>query len=74
MARTMLKTLYGDEIYNFITQPSHYQAALDGSETPLFDQAIPTFPDNAADANDDKTQASHTLVPSYRILEVITGL
>lgn len=54
MARTMLKTLYGDEIYNFITQPSHYQAALDGSETPLFDQAIPTFPDNAADANDDK--------------------
>ena len=44
LARTALKQTFGDEIYRFITQPSHYQAALDGSEIPLLNEDVPAYP------------------------------
>lgn len=46
LARTALKSHFGEQIYNFITQPSNYQAALDGSEIPLSDADIPNYPSN----------------------------
>ena len=44
LARTALKQTFGDDIYRFMTQPSHYQAALDGSEIPLSNEDVPAYP------------------------------
>ncbi len=44
LARTALKETYGTPIYNFITQPSRYQAALDGSELALYHADVPPYP------------------------------
>jgi penicillin amidase len=52
LARTALKDTFGEEIYRFITQPSHYQAALDGSELPLSDAPVPEYPNILSQAND----------------------
>ncbi|BFT30638.1 penicillin acylase family protein [Alteromonas sp. D210916BOD_24] len=52
MARHALRDTFGEEIYRFITQPSHYQAALDASEIPLFEGAIPEYPDKLESVTD----------------------
>ena len=44
LAREALLNTFGEEVYNFITQPSNYQAALDASEIPLLEAAAPTYP------------------------------
>ena len=44
LARTALKETYGTPLYNFITQPSRYQAALDGSELALYHADVPPYP------------------------------
>ncbi|MBQ4828149.1 penicillin acylase family protein [Alteromonas sp. MMG017] len=44
LARTALKETYGMPLYNFITQPSRYQAALDGSELALYHADVPPYP------------------------------
>jgi len=44
LARTALLNTFGDDLYQFITQPSTFQAALDGSEIPLLEADIPPFP------------------------------
>ncbi len=44
LAREALLNTFGEEVYNFITQPSNYQAALDASEIPLLETAAPTYP------------------------------
>ena len=44
LARTALKDTFGEPLYRFVTQPSNYQAALDGSEIPLSDDPIPDYP------------------------------
>ncbi|MDO6567514.1 penicillin acylase family protein [Alteromonas sp. 1_MG-2023] len=44
LARTALKETYGDDLYAFITQPSHHQAALDGSIIPYSSAEAPVYP------------------------------
>lgn len=44
LAREALLSTFGREVYNFITQPSNYQAALDASEISLLDAPIPDYP------------------------------
>jgi len=61
LARTALQQTYGDALYQFITQPSHYQAALDASEVPVSEAPIPPYPDtifSLPDNSDNKD--SHT--------------
>ncbi len=53
MARTMLKSLYGDAVYGFMTQPSHFQAALDASEIAPYSQPVPPYPQSLAKNNLD---------------------
>ena len=48
MARTMLKSLHGDAVYDFMTQPSHFQAALDASEIAPYSQPVPPYPQSLA--------------------------
>ena len=62
LARTALKDTFGDDIYRFITQQSHFQAALDGSELPLSDAPIPEYPSQfkAADESKNKSENSDT--------------
>ena len=43
LAREALLNTFGEAVYNFITQPSNYQAALDASEIPLLEAAVPTY-------------------------------
>ncbi len=45
MARQALLETFGEDIYRFITQPSHHQAALDGSEIPKSTQPVPPYPE-----------------------------
>ncbi|WP_420935774.1 penicillin acylase family protein [Alteromonas sp. A081] len=60
LARTALKDTFGDEIYHFITQQSHFQAALDGSELPLSNAPIPDYPSpfNAADESKNESESA----------------
>lgn len=44
LARTALLETFGEDVYGFITQPSPYQAALDGSKIPLREENIPVYP------------------------------
>lgn len=44
LARTLLKEKYGEAIYDFVTQPSNYQAALDGSVIEYQVNDIPEYP------------------------------
>jgi penicillin amidase len=39
-----IEQFYGKEMIAFLTQPSHYQAALDGSQLPAFSGEIPNLP------------------------------
>ncbi|WP_414830605.1 penicillin acylase family protein [Alteromonas sp. H39] len=45
LARTALKDTFGMDMLRFLTQPSQYQAALDGSRVPIGRAEIPTLPD-----------------------------
>lgn len=54
MARNALKDTFGEDIYHFITQPSNYQAALDGSEIPMSDAPIPNYPSQLTASASDK--------------------
>lgn len=69
LARTALKDTYGDALYQFITQPSNYQAALDASVIPLLDADIPAYPmlKPASPAEQDDTKAS--MKTGYNLLE-----
>ncbi|CCQ11371.1 Family S45 unassigned peptidase [Pseudoalteromonas luteoviolacea B = ATCC 29581] len=43
-ALIVLEQQFGVEMREFLTQPSRYQAALDGSQLPLQNTAVPTLP------------------------------
>lgn len=45
LARTALKDTFGMDMLHFLTQPSQYQAALDGSRLPIGRAEIPTLTD-----------------------------
>ena len=47
LARTALKDTFGMDMLRFLTQPSQYQAALDGSRLPTGRAEIPTLSDTA---------------------------
>ncbi len=47
LARTALQSSFGEAIYQFITQPSNYQAALDASIMPRFEGKVPDYPEAA---------------------------
>ncbi|NDV89972.1 penicillin acylase family protein [Alteromonas sp. 345S023] len=64
LARTALKDNFGEQVYRFITQPSNYQAALDGSEIPLSDADIPTYPHEATIKNTGTNEASSNNISS----------
>lgn len=53
MARTMLKSLHGDAVYDFITQPSSFQAALDASEIAPYDLPVPPYPQTLSKSEHD---------------------
>lgn len=40
-----INDLYGSDMLNFLTQPSRYQAALDGSTLPPYKSGIPVLPE-----------------------------
>ena len=54
LAREVLLTTFGNEIYDFITQPSNYQAALDASEIPFLEAEIPTYPASLSTMTNDQ--------------------
>ena len=58
LARTALKDTFGEPLYRFVTQPSNYQAALDGSEIPLSDDPIPDYPNFPEAKQEDMANAT----------------
>ena len=65
LARTALKDTFGDDIYRFITQQSHFQAALDGSELTLSDAPIPEYPGQFKAADESKNESENANIQAY---------
>ena len=60
LARTVLKDKFGDHIYQFITQPSNFQAALDGSVLAPYTMGVPEFPQELRVRSDSNEQARYS--------------
>lgn len=54
---TALKTIFGADMHQFFTPASTYQAAIDGSVTPLLPIKIPKLPSASSHTDDDNQTA-----------------
>ncbi|WP_252736112.1 penicillin acylase family protein [Aestuariibacter sp. A3R04] len=66
LARTGVKEYYGQQMLDFLTAPSPYQAALDGSTFPVGDVTIPPRPSLTVTSS-QPTASNPPLVPSADI-------